>query len=247
MGIRIGQREFSPSVFMSLLTAFCFGLFCMLGNWQLQRAELKRDIQGRFEEQLELPYEYIVLSSELNEALIYRKIRLQGAYQAEKVILLDNQVHQGVAGYHVLMPFFIDGGAKAVLVDRGWVAAGDDRAVLPSIKAPKNAQWVKGIVTIPVIEGYRLGQVEMSGQWPQRIPYLDLSKIQQGLSFELLPYVIWQAPEMDDYYIRDWKPIWSSPEKSEAYALQWFSFAAVVLLLFVILNFKKVSAGEPNE
>lgn len=247
MRIRFHNREFAPGFFMTLSAAFFFGLFLTLGNWQLQRADLKRDIESRFVEQLQQPYQYLILNSELNESFAYRKIKLKGVYQKDQVILLDNQVNEGVAGYHILTPFFINGGQKAVLVNRGWVAAGADRKQFPSIKDPRVSEQVLGIVTIPTTEGYRLGQVEMGQSWPQRVPYIDLQKIQQGVSFELLPYVIWQAAEMDDYYVRNLKPVWSPPEKSEAYALQWFSFAFIVLILYVVLNFRKRVVGETNE
>lgn len=229
---------------MMLLAILFFGLFLVMGNWQLQRAELKRDIENRFIEQLKQPYQYVILDSEINESYEYRKIKLKGFYQLNRVILLDNQVNQGVAGYHVLQPFFVEGDRKAVLVNRGWVAGGGDRMRLPEIREAKIDNQVMGIVTIPSTQGYRLGEIVMTKNWPQRVPFVDISKIQQGLSFELLPYVIWQAPEMDDYYVRDWKPVWSPPEKSEAYALQWFSFAFIVLILFVVLNVKKIVRGS---
>ncbi len=223
---------------MSLLAVLFFALFVILGNWQLQRADLKRDIENRFVEKLRQPYQYMIPGSELDQSLIYSKIKLKGRYLNNRVILLDNQVNDGVTGYHILVPFFIGSTQRAVLVNRGWVASGADRAQLPVIKDPPVSDMVMGIVTTPSSEGYRLGEVEMKQSWPQRVPFIDLQKIQQGFSFELLPYVIWQAEEMEDYYVRSWKPVWSPPEKSEAYALQWFSFAFIVLVLYISLNFK---------
>lgn len=224
---------------MSLLAMGFISLFLALGWWQLDRANFKRDIENHYLEQLKQPYGYMILESEVNEAFVYRKIRLQGSYRSDLVIFLDNQVSQGLVGYHVLMPFFIEDGPKAVLVNRGWVAGGYDRSVLPDILAPKQPNKVLGIVTVPSTGGYRLGEVRMSGSGPHRVPYLDLKRIQQGLSFEILPYVIWQSPDMDDYYVRDWQPVWLPPEKSKAYALQWFSFAVIAFFLFIVLNSKK--------
>lgn len=232
---------------MLLLSLVFMTLFSALGLWQLQRAEIKRDIENRYLEQLQQPYQYVVLDKVANEELVYRKVRLHGEYDLDHVLLVDNQLYRGKAGYHVLVPFFIDSGRRAVLVNRGWVAAGYDRRVLPSIQVPRQPGELMGIVTVPSLQGYRLGEVVLSDGWPQRIPYIDLTKIQQGLSFEILPYVIWQAPEMDDVYVREWKPIWSPPEKSEAYAVQWFSFAFIVVVLFIVLNLKKTGDEALNE
>lgn len=245
--MKIHNWQFTPSWFMTLLAMVLFILFIGLGRWQLERADLKRDIQNRFVEQLQQPYRFMMLEPQQNDSYAYRKIKLRGYYRTDQLIFIDNKIHQGQAGYHILQPFFIENTERAVLVNRGWVAADYDRALLPDIRPPVVAHQVKGVVTIPSTEGFRMGSVEMTGNWPQRLPYIDLQKIQQGVEYELLPYVIWLAPEIQDYYVRDWKPVWSSPEKSEAYATQWFSFAAIIFILYVTLNVRKTPTGKPHD
>ncbi len=246
MRLQIRDRVFAPSVMMSVIALAAFVLFCALGNWQLQRASLKRDIQQRYQTQLDSVYDYVSLDAELNPMLQYKKVELSGKFDPGYNWLLDNRLYQKQAGYHVLTPFFIRRD-QAVLVNRGWVAVGDDRNRLPEIVPPPNLRHVRGIVTIPSRNGFRMGDISNDGSWPRRIPFIDLEKISQGVDFELLPYVIWEAEESEDIYLREWKPIWSPPEKSEAYALQWFSFAAITLLLFVMLNLKKIKPGETND
>ena len=56
----------------------------------------------------------------------------------------------------------------------------------------------------------------------------------------MLPVVLWLAPEQQGNYVRDWNPVWMRPEKSRAYATQWFAFAVVALVFFVILNLRKI-------
>lgn len=232
---------------MTMLAIILFTLFVSLGRWQLERADLKRDIQNRFLAQMELPYQYIILQPEPDDAFVYQKIKLKGYFRMDQLIFIDNKVYQGQAGYHVLQPFFIEDTKRAVLVNRGWVAADYNRTVFPAIRAPIVADQVRGLVTIPSTEGFRMGAVEMTENWPQRLPFIDLQKIQQGVDYELLPYVIWLAPEVEDYYVRDWKPVWSSPEKSEAYATQWFSFALIILILYIALNVNKDSSRNKND
>ena len=247
MRIRIQGYEFVPSQIMVFFAALFFCLFVALGNWQLQRAEIKRDIEQRYQSQLEQPYHYVALETQVDERLNYQKITLRGHYLEQRTLLVDNKLHQGQPGYHILQPYQLAGSRKIVLINRGWVAAGYDRSRLPEIRAVKDSGMVRGIVTIPTTEGFRMGQVDLGDSWPQRIPYIDMPKIQQGLEFDILPYVIWLAPEVDDFYIREWRPVWSPPEKSEAYAVQWFSFAAIVVLLFIVLNTRKVKTGNNDE
>ncbi|MDJ0882058.1 MAG: SURF1 family protein [Gammaproteobacteria bacterium] len=247
MRIKIHQYEFVPSQLMVFFAMVFFCLFVLLGNWQLQRAEVKRDIQQRYQAQLNQPYRYWVLEHEPDESLVYRKISLKGAYMNDRILLVDNQLYQGQAGYHVLVPFMIEGTRKVLLVNRGWMSLGYDREQLPLVREPKVPNQVQGIVTLPTTEGFRMGEVAITHHWPQRIPYIDIDKIQQGLDFRILPYVVWLSPDIDDYYVRDWKPVWSPPEKSEAYAVQWFSFALIVLVLFVALNTRKINTEENND
>jgi surfeit locus 1 family protein len=42
-----------------------------------------------------------------------------------------------------------------------------------------------------------------------------------------------------DGYRRDWKPYAKGPEQNWSYAIQWWSFAVLLLVLFVIMNLKK--------
>jgi len=51
---------------------------------------------------------------------------------------------------------------------------------------------------------------------------------------------LWLAPEREGHYVRDWNPVWMRPEKSRAYATQWFAFALLSLVFFVILNLRKI-------
>ena len=80
-----------------------------------------------------------------------------------------------------------------------------------------------------------LGGVKLSGDWPELIPYVDIAALRRQYSQRLLPMVLWLTPEQSGAYVRDWDPIWLPPEKSRAYAVQWFSFAGVALIMFVVL------------
>ena len=228
---------------MSILTLLFFSIFVILGQWQLDRAKTKRIFAERYQSQLEQPYQSIKLGDSAQHEQRYKKIKLMGSYDHQRQMLVDNQVHNGQVGYHVLVPFIISR-HEAVLVNRGWVALGERRDILPEIRPPRENQQVRGILTLPNNEGYRLGQVTMTDNWPQLIPYIDIDKIQSAFEYQLLPYVIWLAPEVDDYYVRDWKPVWSPAEKSEAYALQWFSFAFIVVVLYLSLNIKRTRTEE---
>jgi surfeit locus 1 family protein len=153
--------------------------------------------------------------------------------------LIDNQLYQGQAGYHVLTPFELNRGDKIVLVNRGWVSLGNTREQLPRIEVPVVDGQVRGIVSIPHTGGFRMGQVSLNDEWPQVIPYVDIDALQVRFQNRLLPVILWLDPEQAGHYRRHWNPVWADPEKSRAYAWQWFAFAAISLVLFIGLNLEK--------
>jgi cytochrome oxidase assembly protein ShyY1 len=54
-----------------------------------------------------------------------------------------------------------------------------------------------------------------------------------GLSEPLFPWELRLAPDQPGGFRRDWPVVNVSPEKHRGYALQWFTMAAALLLLFV--------------
>ncbi len=223
---------------MTLLTALGLVIFISLGMWQLDRAAFKEALKYRFETRLATDFRLFDASEPLID-IEYRKLILRGRYDISRSILLDNQLLQGRAGYHVLSPFLLSGSEKIVLVDRGWVAQGPSRDTLPAIKIPPVMDSARGIASVPDMTGFRLGEVSLQETWPQMIPFIDIDTMQSQFDNRLLPLVLWLAPEQPGYYQRRWNPAWEDPERSRAYAVQWFSFALIAGVLFIVLNLRK--------
>ncbi len=232
-------RSFAPARWSILLTAAGIVLFVSLGIWQLERAAYKAELERKFERRLAEDYRPLDLAADLGD-IQYRKLKLRGHYDLERQFLLDNRVHEGRAGYHVLTPFRLADSDHVLLVDRGWAAWGARRSPLPTIRPPLESAFVTGIAFEPGEPALKLGSPPADGDWPRLIVYIDIDELRQAYPGDLLPMVLWMAPESPGAYVRDWDPIWLPPEKSRAYALQWFSFAAISLLLFVGLNLRKV-------
>ena len=236
--MKIADREFRPAGWSILLMLVGVVTFTSLGFWQLDRAAYKETIRLKFSERLAAGYQRYD-PNDLNDDLAYRRFLFEGRFDNRHHFLLDNQVHEGQAGYHVLTPFEINDSDAIVLVNRGWVAWGTTRDTLPPIHATKSDGQVRGIAHVPHQSRFRLGEIELGEQWPQLIPYLDIEALRKQYSPGLLPMILWLAPEQPGHYQRDWQPVWLPPEKSRAYAVQWFAFAGIALLLFFILNLRK--------
>ena len=234
----IGRRRFKPAWWAVLLTVLGMSLFIALGMWQLQRAQFKEEVESRFQQRLGEPYQSVTSVEEL-EDVEYRKLRLQGRYDNSRNLLVDNQLHRGRAGYYVVTPLRLKDSDRVLLVNRGWAAWGESRSDPAPIPDPVSGQ-VDGIAYFPSEPALQLGEFGLSGNWPQLIPNIDVAALQPVYDGNLLPWVLWLAPEAQGEYVRDWNPVWMRPEKSRAYAVQWFAFALLAFLFFIILNLRKI-------
>ena len=232
-------RCFKPRWWSILLTACGLVLFLALGNWQLERAAYKQSLKDKFESRLAGEYELFRPGDEMGD-MQYRKLILRGRFDNEHHYLLDNQLHDGRAGYHVLTPLRLADSDHVILVNRGWAAWGAARNPLPAIAPAVAGDRAAGIISIPSKPPLLLGEFGATAGWPRLIPYIDFDILRAQYSEHLLPFVLWLGPEQPGSYVRNWNPVWLPPEKSRAYAVQWFAFAALALLLFFILNLRKI-------
>ena len=172
----------------------------------------------------------------------YRQVTASGRYDIDHQLLLDNRLHQGRAGYHVLTPLQLAGVDVTVLVNRGWVPVGNTRAVLPELPGPAGEIALSALVTLPPGEVFLLDTVEepVSG-WPQVVQSIDIAALEDRLGYPLLPLVLQLDADDAHGFIRDWKPVYGiPPAKHRAYAMQWFTLALVLAMIYVGVNTRRI-------
>jgi surfeit locus 1 family protein len=217
-----------------------------LGVWQLERAAWKQGLIDAYAErarQAPVQLEALLAAAEPVE---YRPVSARGAYDREHQLLLDNRTYRGQAGYHVLTPLRLGGSDSRVLVNRGWVATGPDRARLPALPAPGGEVVVKAIIRQPPEKTFRLGETdELNRNWPKVIQQIELAQLEQLLGYPLLPVILLLDGQDTHGFVRDWKPVYGiTPDKHRAYALQWFTLAVVLLAIYIGVNTRR-TANEP--
>jgi surfeit locus 1 family protein len=159
-------------------------------------------------------------------------------------VLLENRKHNGVAGYHVYTPMQLQGTDKWVMVNRGWIAQGADRSLVPPLPGSQDEITIQGrVANVPSV-GIRLGEPAAERRWPMRVIYLDLEWLEQQTGLSLLPYVVYQTGDNPYGLQRDWHEEWYSktsmtPEKHMGYAVQWFSMVVLVVIMFFIFSLKR--------
>ncbi len=244
--MRIAHYRFSPRPLPTLVTLLLLAALIWLGLWQLDRADQKRALQQAREQAEHGPA--VTLQADAPMAaqdLAFRRGTALGHYDRSHQVLLDNRVQNGEAGYDVLTPLHLQGSATAILVDRGWVPVGASREVLPAISAPEGAQKVAGLVSPPPSHGLVIGADTPDRQvWPQVVEYLDLARLEHDLGYRLLPVVLMLDPNEPNGYVRRWELPGLTPERHLGYAFQWFSLAAVLIIVYVVMNVERLPRGE---
>jgi surfeit locus 1 family protein len=164
----------------------------------------------------------------------WRPVKVQGIYDFENQVALRNQYNGDQYGYHLITPLRFNGGA--ILVDRGWIPA-DSRS--------KPADWRQydepGTVT--VVGQLRLGQTKprfggvadtlpANGQKLDVWTNADITHIAAQMPYPVLP--VYVQPNADPNDAQPPIPTQPTLDLTEGphfgYALQWFTFAAILFV-----------------
>lgn len=241
--LRIGPWQFAPTLWPTMAALFFLVLTVWLGNWQTGRAETKRALQARYDAAVrEAP---IHVGNVLLDqgSVLYRKLEVEGVFDDAHTILIDNRVLNGVAGYHVLTPLRIGDGPLVILVNRGWVATGRSRAQVPAPPTPAGRVRLEGMAVDP-----RTRYVELAPSAPQGRVWqnLDFERYAATTGLKLQPVVLLQTSSADDGLQRSWPRPDTGVDTHVSYAFQWYSLAATLTVLWLIMNVKRCRDGTEN-
>lgn len=216
-----------------LFSAIFLPLTLLAGQWQLNRADEKREIaDDYYGKQVAKPIAAEELAALVDPSWV--RVELTGHYSRNS-FLLDNRVQQGKVGYEVLTPFVTDSN-QWFLINRGWVQGNALRTELPEISTPTQTVTLMGTVyTLP--DKYRVVEEQLPTEWPIVIQSYNFELIQQRIGHTLAAPL---AIRLDDLqrggYDIDWQVINIQPEKHTAYAVQWFGMAVALVILTLLSN-----------
>jgi cytochrome oxidase assembly protein ShyY1 len=217
----------------TLLACVVFG---SLGRWQWQRGDYRTAQWQAFEAPGE-PRD--VGGAQLASLPRYARVRLTGRFDGEHQFLLDNISEGGRAGYGVVTPLKLEDGT-AVLVNRGWVPGTGHREQLPDVAlaASGTPRPVIGRVGMLPVAGLAAGHAPppAEGPWPRLTSFATEADLAAALPYPLVPGVLLLDAGDPDGYVRDWRPPGLEPARHYAYAVQWWAFAVLAIVLFVVLN-----------
>ena len=224
-------------ILTTLLVVAGAAVCARLGIWQLDRLKQRRAFNAhvyavRAEPALDLP---AGAGNEDLEDMEYRAAQATGRYDFGHQVAIRNQYNGDQYGFHLITPLLMFDG-EAVLVDRGWIPAEGNTNPANWHKYDSMEQpTVHGIIRVsqstPGFGGIADPTLTQGQKSMDLWIYVNIPRISQQMPYPILPVYIQLDPDPS----RTNPPIPFQPELDlsegphQGYAIQWFSFAALLL------------------
>jgi len=233
-----------------VLLAVAVGITLSLGRWQLDRADQRRALSASIQSAREMAPLDLGVDTPSAQLTAWRSARAQGTWLPERSVMLENRNHQGRPGYWVATPLRLSADpSHVVLVLRGWMprSLSDTRhPALPDVAAGQ--QSVQGEIALHVPRLFELGGGQYSrlperidvkqGQAAPVVQNLDLGDYARASGLQVLPVVLQQIRPDDDGLVHDWPQPSLDYNQNQGYAFQWFAFAAIAGIAWVVVAWR---------
>jgi surfeit locus 1 family protein len=232
----VSARAALPARTVAAVTVLALlgGLFVAAGSWQWQRAADSRANRALFEVGASAP-PLTTLPRRLAEEDRFKRAEVRGGFVTAPQFLLDNMLQDGVAGFHVLTALRLPGVREHVLVNRGWVRAGLDRAVLPDVSVSAESRRVTGRLERLPRAGLELRAAEAPPAPVMVVQFPTAEELAAELGEPVFEYQLLLDPGEPDGFVREWRAPGLDPERHLGYAGQWWLFAAGVWTAAVVV------------
>ncbi|MCK7621910.1 SURF1 family protein [Streptomyces sp. RS10V-4] len=228
-------------VILTLVGLVLIPVMIKLGFWQLHRHEHKVAQNAQIAHNLAatpVPVtELAAVGRTLPHGDMWRRVTATGSYDTahEVVVRQRTAADEQTIGYYVVTPLVLSGG-DTVLVNRGWIPAGDDLTKFPKVPAaPRGTVTVTGRMMAD--ETTAASGIKDTRGLPPRQVMLINSRQQAARTGRptLGGYIEQTAPKQQGGPEMVPEPDHDSIGPHMAYAIQWWLFAAAVPVGWVVL------------
>ena len=219
----------------TLLAVIAVALFVTAGNWQRDRMHQKEALSEQLATAAAMPPVSLPAGQIDWAQWRFRTVEASGRFVAGQQFLVDNRVHAGHVGYHVVAPLSLDDG-RIVLVNRGFVAAGPTRETLPAVPLPDGPVRIIGRVNPSPAKFLELADnVPRGGVWQN----LDPERFASVSGLRVMPIVIEQTDGPSGGLVRDGPRPDARSDRHRIYMVQWYAFAALAAGLWAWFTFRR--------
>lgn len=212
-------RGLLPLVLGLIVTA----ILASLGVWQLQRMEWKNEQLAIIQRGIEQPP--VELPATVDPSMKYRPVYVGGTTTGEEILVLSG-THDLGGGYNVVSAFQTEDGRR-IMVDRGFVPQDDRHKPRPPV-----ALTVAGNLHWPDEKGSATPEPDLTaGIWFAR----EVPRMAEHLGTEPV-LIVAAAVRGDDQGVMPMPlDITGIPNNHLSYAVQWFSFAFICIVMTLAL------------
>lgn len=228
----------------------------LLGNWQLNRAGQKKLAKARWEQGI---HAEVIGSQELLHQgdceYDGQMIRLEGEFDHEHSVYLDNRPYQHQAGFYVVTPFILSADKDvALLVNRGWIPRNSlNRERLTPFAKPVGLQTIAVRCLHKLPKVLELGNSSLSRSSPINIAQnIEFETAERGLNLRLLKLygleLDGDEKYLNDGLVQDFPAPDFGIEKHYGYAFQWFALMITIIIIYCYQVFyKKRNLSKDHE
>ena len=239
--LNIGNLDIRVNWIVAVCVLITIGTFMRLGFWQLDRAAEKYESQQALESELngnaspieEIPSGHL---HRANPELQNRHVELNGEFINDRAILLLAEFFETQIGFGVVTPFRLQSNNALVLVSRGWTSGILPPDTPPDLRPVSGPQSITAQIYVPE-EGARIIPTEVNPTiWPLRLRTLEIDVIAEILGEELFPFEVRLTEGQAGGLVRHWPAVSPDVNTNLSYALQWFTFALIVVLISLLAS-----------
>ncbi|WP_255531426.1 SURF1 family protein [Luteimonas sp. MC1572] len=226
-----------------LLAILVIAAFSMLGTWQLGRQHDKQATLDAVAATLAARNaQPLSVAADTARAQGYDWASGRGHFAEAPAVLLDNQQRDGRSGVRAYRVFIPDAGTP-LLVELGWLPVPGDRS-MPEVPRPHGEIDVAGMLSPPPSLG--IGGTALAPAPGNADALVAVGLAPSGLAAalgqpRLAARVLRLDPDLPLGYARDLDMLANTlpPERHLGYAVQWFALAAAMLVIALILSFRR--------
>ena len=231
---------------LATLVVFAASAVCIrLGIWQLDRLEQRRTFNAHYLATTNMAPLILDSAAQAPDlpAMEYRAVTVTGTFDFEHQVALRNRYHADQYGYHLLTPLILSDGS-AVIVERGWIPAEGNANPSDWRKYDQpGEQTISGIIRLGQSKPDVGGVPDPNGDHLDFWNIVNLERISLQIPNRLLP--IFVQPNPDETPVVEpvetrappypYQPTIEITEGPHfGYALQWFTFAVVFFVGYLI-------------
>jgi surfeit locus 1 family protein len=225
---------FAPTLFSSLMVIILFPLLVYLGFWQIQRGDIKKQIQKKFNQRSVATPINLNQDKNIDLKKNYFPGIIQGHFDNQHTFLLENKIYSHKVGYEILTPFILEN-QKTILVNRGWIPQGIDRKQMPKIPSFDKTIKLHGLIVFPN-KTFSFKQT-YENKWPKRIQSINPDFLKKN-NFQ--PFILIMNTQSIYSFMPLWQPLSLPANRHYAYAFQWFALSLTLFIAYFSTHIRRL-------